>query len=442
MQKIITIPPPLMESRHFNSRDLSLLLPLLVVLIIAMLQRSTAGLTLLELGLLVVIPGLGAWAVLVWRWTSRRTHVAVPNVLVWLLLFGVWSIVSIFPAIANGVNVITWGRRLFPPITLVTVTLVTVFTLRSREHVSLLYSVLVGIEIVAVLIPLFGLLSVDFSTVNNLQYLRDFGNDQHAGILITLLLPTVFGYRHLNRLQQAAAALGFIIAGMGLFISFTRTMWIATAAAIVFTTVVYLHQRSPNVRILLFGTLCSLFGVVFVSAVAPDNLLMFLIERIRSIPNALQSASLGDRIFELHGLLSDAVENPLMLIVGHGWGAEFTFYSINQYSWGGRGWTSNAYSHNYYAYLLWAIGIVGLAFFLRYWQLVFRNGVRMLVHDGFDGDGFYLLGCMAATISLLVSSLTGPLLTDVKWCVIFGIIGGILISVIYNRPNANPLVPR
>jgi hypothetical protein len=429
-----------MQIRHFTSRDLSLLLPLLVVLVIAMLQRSTAGLTLLELGLLVTIPGLGAWAVLVWRWTSRRTHVTIPNVLVWLLLFGVWSIVSIFPAIANGVNVVTWGRRLFPPIALVTVTLVTIFTLRSREHVSLLYAFLIGAETVAVLVPLFGLISVDLSTINNLQYLRDFGNDQHAGILMTLLLPAVFGYRHLNRLQQTGAAVGFIISLIGLTISFTRTMWIATAAAIGFTTIVYLQQRYLNVRVLLFGILFSLFGAVFTSAVAPDKILVFLIERMRSIPSALQSASLQDRIFELHGLLADAVENPLMLIVGHGWGAEFTFYSVNQYSWGSRGWTSNAYSHNYYAYLLWSIGIVGLAFFLRYWQLIFRDGLRVLLHDGLDGDGFYLLGCMGATVSLLVSSLTGPLLNDVKWCVVFGIIGGMLIYVVHDRPNENTII--
>jgi hypothetical protein len=429
-----------MQIRHFTSRDLSLLLPLLVVLVIAMLQRSTAGLTLLELGLLVTIPGLGAWAVLVWRWTSRRTHVTIPNVLVWLLLFGVWSIVSIFPAIANGVNVVTWGRRLFPPIALVTVTLVTIFTLRSREHVSLLYAFLIGAETVAVLVPLFGLISVDLSTINNLQYLRDFGNDQHAGILMTLLLPAVFGYRHLNRLQQTGAAVGFIISLIGLTISFTRTMWIATAAAIGFTTIVYLQQRYLNVRVLLFGILFSLFGAVFTSAVAPDKILVFLIERMRSIPSALQSASLQDRIFELHGLLADAVENPLMLIVGHGWGAEFTFYSVNQYSWGSRGWTSNAYSHNYYAYLLWSIGIVGLAFFLRYWQLIFRDGLRVLLHDGLDGDGFYLLGCMGATVSLLVSSLTGTLLNDVKWCVVFGIIGGMLIYVVHDRPNENTII--
>jgi hypothetical protein len=322
----------------------------------------------------------------------------------------------------------------------VTVTLVTIFTLRSREHVSLLYAFLIGAETVAVLVPLFGLISVDLSTINNLQYLRDFGNDQHAGILMTLLLPAIFEYRHLNRLQQTGAAVGFIISLVGLTISFTRTMWIATAAAIGFTTIVYLHQRSLNVRVLLFGILFSLFGVVFASAVAPDKILVFLIERMRSIPSALQSASLQDRIFELHGLLADAVENPLMLIVGHGWGAEFTFYSINQYSWGGRGWTSNAYSHNYYAYLLWSIGIVGLAFFLRYWQLIFRDGLRVLLHDGLDGDGFYLLGCMGATVSLLVSSLTGPLLNDVKWCVVFGIIGGMLIYVVHDRPNENTII--
>jgi hypothetical protein len=321
----------------------------------------------------------------------------------------------------------------------VTATLVTLFTIHSREHLSLLYSFLIGIQIVAVIIPLFGLLSVDLSTINNLQYLRDFGRSQHAGILITLLLPALVGYRQLSGIQYAITMIGFVVGGTGLLISFSRTMWIATVAAIGFTAVVSLHQRSPKIRLLTFGILVFLLGIIFVSLIIPDKLYVFLVQRMSSIPNALQSSSFRDRLFELRGLLTDAVTNPLMLLVGHGWGAEYTFYSVNRYSWGGIGWTSNAYSHNYYAYLLWSIGAVGLVFFFRYWQLIFRDGLRVLLQDGLDGDGLYLLGCMAATISLLVSSLTGPLLYDVKWCVIFGVISGMLIYIIYDRPNKNAI---
>ncbi|MCF2164671.1 MULTISPECIES: O-antigen ligase family protein [Halobacterium] len=429
-----------METHKFTGRDLALLLPLFLILIAATLQRSTAGLTLLELGLLVGIPGLGVWTFLIWRWTSSGTKAIIPRSVVWLLLIGVWSIGSIFPAIANGVDVISWGRRLFPIIVLVTVTLITFFTIRSRGHLTFLYLSLVGIEIIAVLIPLLGLASIDISTISNLQYLRDFGRGQHAGFLMALLLPAFVGYQRLNRVQQTAAVIGFVISGVGLFISFSRTMWIATAAAIGFTTVVCLHQHRLSLETLIFGTLGALFATTFTSLVTPGRLLIFLVERMRSIPNALQNASFRDRVFELQGLLTDAVTNPLMLFVGHGWGAEYTFYSVNRYSWGGIGWTSNAYSHNYYAYLLWSVGVVGLIFFVFYWKLVFRDALRVLLNDELDRDGLYLLGCMATTVSLLVSSLTAPLLNDVKWCVIFGVISGILIYIVHDRPNENAII--
>ncbi|WP_164932788.1 O-antigen ligase family protein [Halorubrum amylolyticum] len=256
---------------------------------------------------------------------------------------------------------------------------------------------------------------------------------------MTLLLPALIGFRDLNRIQQTIVVVGVVIAGASLFISFTRTMWIATAAAIGFTAAVYLYQSSSKAHSLIIWALIAIFGIVFMFLITPDRLLGFLVERMRSIPNAFQSDSFRDRLFELQGLLTDAVTNPLMLLVGHGWGAEYTFYSVNRYSWEGIGWTSNAYSHNYYAYLLWSIGAVGLVFFLRYWQLIFRNGLRVLLQDGLDGDGLYLLGCMAATVSLLVSSLTGPLLNDVKWCVIFGVISGMLIHIVHDRPNENAI---
>jgi hypothetical protein len=431
-----------MTTRQFTRRDLSLLLPLLLILVVAMLQRSTAGFTMLELGLLLIIPGVGTWAVLVWRTTSQQTNLMIPHSIGWLLLFGAWSVMSVFPAMINGVDPITWGRRLFPLITLITVTLVTAFAIRSRRHVSLLYAAIVGIQIITVLVSLSGLLSVDLSTINNLQYLRNFGSAEHAGVLMLLLLPFVVNYRHFNRIQQIVAVTGFIIAATGLLISFTRTIWIATASGAGFTAVVYLHRRSLDTRVFMFRILILLSGLIPLLFVTPDKLLVFLSERLRSIPNALQSASLQDRLFELRGLLTDTVANPLMMFVGHGLGAEFTFYSVNQYSWDGVGKTYNSYSHNYYAYLLWSIGIVGLSFFVRYWQLIFRNGIRVLLHDGLNGDRFYLLGCMGAIVSLLVSSLTGPLLYDVRWGVIFGMVGGILIYIIHNYPAQNGATDR
>lgn len=424
-----------MKTSQFNGRDLSLILSLLFVLTAAMFQRSTAGITLLEIGLLVAIPGLGVWGVLVWRQMSSRTYVAIPQSMVWLLLLGLWSVGSIFPAVANGVDIISWGRRLFPFIVLVTVALVTFFSIRSREHLSLLYSSLIGVQIVAVLIPLIGLLSIDLSEFNNLQYLRNFGKGQHGGILISLLFPALVNFRRLNTVQQAIAVFGFVIGGAGLLISFSRTMWIATAAAVGFTAIVYLYQYFPTVRTIFSYTVLAVIVVIFMYFLTPDRLRLFFLQRARSIPNALQTGSFQDRLFELRGLLTDAFTDPLMLIIGHGWGAEYSFYSVSQYSWGGIGWTMNAYSHNYYGYLLWSIGAVGLFFFLRYCQLIFRDGIQKLLNDKSDRNGIYLFGCMAAVVSLLVSSLTAPLLYEVKWAVIFAIVFGIITRVIHGYPS-------
>jgi hypothetical protein len=425
---------------NHSKRDFGLLTALIVLIAIAMAQKSTPGISPVELLLSAVVPSLVGLAALVWILSSQKRTITVSNMAFWLILFGGWSVWSVIPAIANDVEIVVWGRRMYAPFTLVTTALVTVYTVRSRKHISILYTAVIITCFLMMVAPLLSITTVDLSSINNLQQMRKLGRGKFAAIFIMLISPYLLNYRWFSQTQRIAIIIGVFIAGISLLMSFTRTLWVSSAVAAVFVASMQLHKKRPSAHTTLLACGGSLAIGFLIITMAPDKFLMFVLERLESLPNALQSKSLQDRIFELRGLIADLTSNPVMLFVGNGFGAKFTFYSVSPFSWSGVGWTSNAYSHNYYAYLLWSIGAIGLTCFLRFWYLIFRDGVRIMISDGINDAGFYLLGCMAALVVLFVSSLTVPLLTDLKWCVIFGILGGISMYLIRNpySEDSNP----
>jgi len=174
--------------------------------------------------------------------------------------------------------------------------------------------------------------------------------------------------------------------------------------------------------------------------IMPPTIRGFVYSRATSIPKATNDLSLMDRFSELKGLWNSATQNPISIIVGNGLGAKFTFYSPNPWSWGGRGWIENDYSHNYYAYIFWSTGLIGLSLFLLFWGSILRQASRILRSSSNvpTGLSYYLIGICTAVVNLLIASLTGPPLMGFKWAVYFGVLIGLALSITrmqLNRPQ-------
>jgi len=171
--------------------------------------------------------------------------------------------------------------------------------------------------------------------------------------------------------------------------------------------------------------------------VTPTPVSRFVVSRVASIPQATYDLSFLDRVMELQGLWNSAVQNPFSILVGNGLGAKFTFYSPNPWSWGGTGWIENDYSHNYYAYIFWSTGLLGLSLFLLFWGSILRQASKILRPSSniLAGLSYYLIGICTAVVNLLIASLTGPPLMSFKWAVYFGVLIGLALSIIRMQLN-------
>lgn len=400
----------------------------LVSLILATLQEGSPEISAFEFLTASVLAIVFFWGTI--RFLILRG--SIPRPLFYLLGFLAWSAINVVIALSNGVEPLWWFRRFFPVLTLPLTALASMTAFRSQRQMRVAFVTLILIGLIVVLQALSQIRSVDLATIANLQDLRRYGGGYYSAFGLCLTIPFLFRRPRLKRptwlLVTCALAIFFVV----LVLSFTRTHWISTTVALLFMVYLLAQIRRVALPVLLaWVAVPTVLILAFLLWGTSTTISGFVLSRVASIPRAFHDLSFVDRIMELQGLWNSATQNPVSILAGNGLGARFTFYSPNPWSWGGTGWIENDYSHNYYAYLLWSTGFVGLSLFLLFWGSLLRQTVKVLsrsfnIHASLP---YYLTAICTAVVNLLIASLTGPPLMSFKWAVYFGVLIGIALNL-------------
>lgn len=400
-----------------------------ISLILATLQEGSPEITYFEL-LVAVVLGLVFFLGMSQFLISNND---IPKPLFYLLGFLFWSGLNVIIALVNGVDLVWWFRRFFPVLTLPLTVLASMTAFRSKKQMRVSFAILVFIGLIVVLQAFSQIRSIDVETVINLQDLRKYGGGYYSAFGLCLTTPFLFCRPRLKRSIRLLVAFISIVFFIALMLSFTRTYWISTTMALLFMICLLARVRRVVVPILFIRIVIpAVLILTFFLLIVPTNIRGFAISRVASIPQAMDDLSFIDRIFELQGLWNSAIQNPISILAGNGLGSKFTFYSPNPWSWGGTGWIENDYSHNYYAYLLWSTGIIGLFLFFLFWGSLLKRATKALCYFSNTHTTYtpyYLIGICTAMTNLLVASLTGPPLVSFKWAIYFGILIGIALNL-------------
>jgi len=408
-----------------------------ISLILSTLQEGSPEVTSFELLTAGVLGVTFFWGTIEFL-SSRR---GIPRPLFHLLGFLVWAGVNVAIALGNDVKLLWWFRRFFPVLTLPLTALASTVAFRSQRQIRVSYITLVIIGIMFVVHALVQIRSVDLAVISNLQTLRKYGGGYYSGLGLCLTAPFLFRRPRLKRSIWLLVAGVSLVFSLGLLISFTRTYWISTTAALLVMVYLVAHVHRITVPAFLIRIIIpAMLILAILLSIMPPTIRGFVYSRAISIPQATNDLSLMDRLSELKGLWNSATQNPISILVGNGLGAKFTFYSPNPWSWGGRGWIENDYSHNYYAYIFWSTGLIGLSLFLLFWGSILRQASKILKpsSDVPPGLSYYLIGVSTAVLNLLIASLTAPPLMSFKWAVYFGVLVGLALRIIRIQLNQSP----
>lgn len=400
----------------------------LIVVSTSALHHGSSDLTIYD-----VLIGAGPTVLAVWtvlRWSlathgSRRT-ISIPRTTLWLLLFISWATVSVVPAILNGVFLIEWVRRFVPILNFGLMTFFASIAFRSRKQVCLGIAFLITVGGLMVLASLAQADITRFATAP--QTVRRFSGGYFGPMTLMLAVPLLIRISRRPPILRLVVAFGAIAGLIGTVVSFTRSYWIGTVVAIPFVFLLS-HSGQERHELLFKGTwVAGLVGLSVLVLSLVSNAGDILMQRAFSMTALFQSRSFLDRVYELYGLLSTAVKRPVGIILGNGFGAKFTFYSVNPWSWGGVGYQSIWYSHNFYAYVFWTTGLVGLILFLLFLRSTFITGLRTINHATGIYQG-YALALMGVVIQFSITSLTAPSLPQLEYAVYLGVEFGLLIGL-------------
>jgi hypothetical protein len=395
---------------------------LIVTLILSIFQKPTEEISLYEFflgGLMATIIFMSLISIFALR------H--LPRPLFYWFLFGVIVSANSVVALINHVGILEFSRRAIPILAWPACAVVTFLTTKGEDPWRL-YKIIYKIVLAALTVPLiyflFQLIYV-WPFFNNLAEILKTITIWHESVgafaIIVFSLSSPF-MEYVS--YKVLAILALVIA----FFSLVRSLWIGAAVAIAVISFHELRAVRPRQRIrFLFKVMLIVILVFLALKILPESIQKEIVERIESINPSiiLSSISFQDRISEAKGLLSELFNNPLYIFTGSGAGSAFQFYSLDIRK--GIGWMERTYSHNFYLYLWWAFGVVGLISFLIALLLTL-----WLAWPSEESDLLKRKMLQGIWLSFFCSAFTANVSSfydSPKWYILFGILTGIVISL-------------
>jgi O-antigen ligase len=229
---------------------------------------------------------------------------------------------------------------------------------------------------------------------------------------------------------------GLALVEINLILSFTRGLWAATLASVIFLLIV---TRDSRVAILKFGFGAGVFAIAFLyvaglGTVAADRLGLG-IQQLRSVPKDKQILS-GRRRLEFTLILPQIAEHPLM---GEGLGATYRI-SGDAILDGPKGEiVENHYIHDLYLQVAFRLGIPALLIFLVLLWTYFRRSIGNLRALNLSPENTALMaGLIAAMFGEVLLSLTSPTLLNHPTAGVIGCIMAMTMSALRQGAQQRP----
>ena len=357
----------------------------------------------------------------------ERSRVLSSIILIGSLFFISTIIVSIIPATINGVEIPFYFRRAFPFFLLLS--FIPTFNVLEAKKESLII-LLIGIILLCsydaskVLFSIYRNINQIYLVIN-LEDIRIAGNGllqvSFPIILISLLL--VLDSKTIRRVVKVFLFLSLV----SLIFSFTRSYWFGFFVALFFLIIVLKKEDKAKLIRILFSQFI-LFVVAFSLLLIfkfdfASKILLWLKDRILSVTQLSLLLTFAGRVDELKTLLEYIPKSP---IYGFGLGATYNFYNISPFAWGGVGYKDLFYSHNFYAYHLFATGILGLLGFCFFILSSIRVGI--LTYRTEKTNRITLISVFLSSIifGTLFTSLTSPQFVDATSDIVIGLYIGIV----------------
>jgi hypothetical protein len=323
----------------------------------------------------------------------------------------------------------------------------------KRQLKALLYGFFVLAFVVAIAMMVQYLVGNKFQLIYG--RVEVFAQDGHAVEGVTRIIPagrylilvsfiTLTCLMVTNVQRHLVVLVAWLVIGMGVLLTFNRNFWISSAIVLlVFFVIVNWHYRQRLIKLALMSVIAAglVIGLIMTS---PDSFIATTIgsvlERLTSIfdSNTYQAAyqvnsatsSLEFRRIETEYAVKRLWPIP---VLGLGLGARYRPY-VSQLDWGpydGRGYIHNAH--------LWVIlkGGFGsyITLLLMYWVFLTR-GIRYWRRVPERWLGTVMLAFSLSSISLLLSAIVDPLLVDLSWTPIAGIMFGVNEYLVYSVKSA------
>lgn len=393
-----------------------------VVVVSGALIPQSSGLTGGEVARGGAIAALGAWGLLAVLVANRRLPTPITIALIQLA----WYSVNVVIAASAGVTPLSWLRLAFPALVFPCFFgLAWAYLRDDARRVGGLLTLLVAAAAL-ILINMAGLRHLSITRVGDLQMLRHFAGDYSAPFVTVVALPFVLTDDGRKVLPWPLGVLLLLIGMAALGLSFTRTYWIATACSTAVLVVLMARYAPRDFRRVLIAAPILLVVIILLLQRLPVNLLGFLTARASGLGQIGHVTSFEERLRESHAVLTTVAKEPLTALVGAGFGATFVYEWVNPVSGVVEGLVATSYVHNYYVYLLFVSGIVGLGLFVAVWGSWGRAMLRTRPRD--VGTLALRLAAITAVVNLLVCSVATPQWMNYDWTAAFGLLAGAALS--------------
>lgn len=356
-----------------------------------------------------------------------KSMILKSTILITSLFFISTIIISLIPAMINGVEISLYIRRAFPFFLLFS--FVPTFNIIEikKESINTLLLVIIVVclyDALKVLFPLYRNLNQIY-LIMNLEDIRIAGNGvlqvSFPIILISLLLSTR------KKVTKIVLKVFLFLSLSSLILSFTRSYWLGFFSALFLLIVILKREDKAKLIKILFSQLVLFIFTFFILLIFKFDLatkiLSWLKDRIFSITQLTFLPTFIGRVDELETLLEYIPKSP---IYGFGLGATYNFYNLSPFAWGGVGYKDLFYSHNFYAYHLFATGILGLLCFFLF--IVTPIKVGILTYSTKKTQTLTLLAVFLSSIifGTLFTSLTSPQFVDATSNIVIGVYIGII----------------
>lgn len=217
---------------------------------------------------------------------------------------------------------------------------------------------------------------------------------------IILVCTSLFLYTKSGSLKLLYLALVSFF-GVSLILTFSRGYWIAIVLG--FLLIFFLVEKSEKLRMFRYvaaSTGVASFLVVFLFSDFPKFLFDAIYTRFLSVGNIVSDPSVQNRLHESTAVIAHIASNP---IVGRGLGTLFRYQNVlleRTY----EGW----YVHNAYLFLWFKVGLFGLITFMASYLLRLRQNLEAFRKQHNPARRAMLLGCFAILAVMIPLSITSP----------------------------------